>query len=357
MNDLHDKFFFNNSPDASLIITDGPVSEINLAAAKMFRCESDQITGKAIEVLFPDFQPDGRRSSLLINEIFDLTAISNYQLVEWVIRRFDGEDFYGEVSLAPISHAGKLIIYACLRDISARKTEDNPRGNEISENPCFESEERKRTAATIFSPDGRKPVSTIAQGQDKSKRKLAELRLSESEQRYRLLIESANEGILVGQGLKLRFVNQMVVQMTGYSEEELLMGQILDFIHPDDLKLLMENQSKRLNGETVDLRYQIRIVRKDKSIINLSAKINGENCIEFAIRDTGIGMSQQLIDELFRLGVQTGRRGTAGEESTGLGLLLCKEFIEKLGGKLWVQSIEEKGSTFYFTILQTQLNL
>ena len=85
--------------------------------------------------------------------------------------------------------------------------------------------------------------------------------------------------------------------------------------------------------------------------VTLSAKLAVDNFVEIAISDTGIGMSQEIVEQLFRLDIQTSRRGTEGEPSTGLGLLLCKEFIEKNGGKIWVESEEGVGSTFYFTIL------
>jgi len=84
--------------------------------------------------------------------------------------------------------------------------------------------------------------------------------------------------------------------------------------------------------------------------ISISAKFTVDKSIEISVKDNGIGMSPKMIDHLFRLDIQTGRKGTEGESSSGLGLLLCKEFIEKHGGKLWIESEEGKGSVFYFTI-------
>ena len=66
--------------------------------------------------------------------------------------------------------------------------------------------------------------------------------------------------------------------------------------------------------------------------------------------DSGIGINQEMIENLFRLDVNTNRNGTDKESSTGLGLMICKEFVEKHGGKLWVHSADGQGSTFYFTL-------
>lgn len=84
--------------------------------------------------------------------------------------------------------------------------------------------------------------------------------------------------------------------------------------------------------------------------INISAKTIDNKGIEISIKDTGIGMNSEMSQNLFKLGVRTNRKGTEGEESTGLGLVLCKEFIEKHTGRIWVESEVEKGTTFYFTI-------
>lgn len=68
------------------------------------------------------------------------------------------------------------------------------------------------------------------------------------------------------------------------------------------------------------------------------------------ITDSGIGMTEDLKNKLFQINEKTNRPGTDGEPSTGLGLLLCKEFIEKNEGKIWVESEQGKGSAFSFSI-------
>ena len=82
----------------------------------------------------------------------------------------------------------------------------------------------------------------------------------------------------------------------------------------------------------------------------ISAKKDKMDNILISVEDTGIGISPTMIDNIFRIDVKTNRMGTASEPSTGLGLLLCKEFVERHGGKIWVESEVGKGSVFYFTI-------
>ena len=84
--------------------------------------------------------------------------------------------------------------------------------------------------------------------------------------------------------------------------------------------------------------------------VTLTAGYIEDHTIEIKISDSGIGMTPELKDKLFLLNEKTSRKGTEGEPSTGLGLLLCKEFIEKHNGKIWVESEAGKGSTFSFTI-------
>lgn len=86
-----------------------------------------------------------------------------------------------------------------------------------------------------------------------------------------------------------------------------------------------------------DGKVTIKAVTKDKTTL-------------VSIEDSGIGMSEELKKNLFRIGEKVSRKGTNDESGTGLGLLLCKDFIDKHNGKIWVESVENEGSTFYFTI-------
>ena len=78
--------------------------------------------------------------------------------------------------------------------------------------------------------------------------------------------------------------------------------------------------------------------------------IDQHNEITVFVSDNGIGISAQVKEVLLKKVSGYSSRGTANEKGTGLGLILCKEFIEKNGGRIWLESEVGKGTTFYFTL-------
>lgn len=85
-------------------------------------------------------------------------------------------------------------------------------------------------------------------------------------------------------------------------------------------------------------------------VIKINAEKNPEN-ITITVSDNGIGMTPDKRKKLFDISqIQTSSSGTANEKGTGFGLLLCKEFVEKHGGKIWVESRCGEGSDFKFTL-------
>ncbi len=75
-----------------------------------------------------------------------------------------------------------------------------------------------------------------------------------------------------------------------------------------------------------------------------------EETVRVSIRDTGVGMDEAILCGLFALDRRTSLRGTEGERGSGLGLLLCKEFVEKHGGQIWAESKPGQGTVFTFSL-------
>jgi signal transduction histidine kinase/ligand-binding sensor domain-containing protein len=75
-----------------------------------------------------------------------------------------------------------------------------------------------------------------------------------------------------------------------------------------------------------------------------------DNAVRFAIKDNGVGIDKDVVDKLFKIQHKVSSLGTNNERGTGLGLILCKEFIERHGGRIWLTSEMGKGSEFYFTL-------
>ncbi len=88
--------------------------------------------------------------------------------------------------------------------------------------------------------------------------------------------------------------------------------------------------------------------------VTISAKKSNKDFAEISVTDTGIGMPPSILDNIFRPDVKTNREGTDGEASTGLGLLLCREFIDRNKGTIKVISEDGVGSVFTFTVPLTK---
>ncbi|HTD40319.1 MAG TPA: tetratricopeptide repeat protein [Mucilaginibacter sp.] len=92
----------------------------------------------------------------------------------------------------------------------------------------------------------------------------------------------------------------------------------------------------------------IKFSRKDDTII-VSVQQRDDNYILISVKDSGVGMSEKQLNKLFKSKVDSGT-GTNNESGTGMGLLFCKDLIEKCNGNIWVESIQGKGTEFFFTL-------
>jgi PAS domain S-box-containing protein len=88
----------------------------------------------------------------------------------------------------------------------------------------------------------------------------AEKALLESEEKYRLVVDNANEGIVITQDGMLKFANPSIAAFTGYTEKTIKERSFLEFVHPDDRKMVIEHHRKRLSGEETPHPYSFRMI-------------------------------------------------------------------------------------------------
>ncbi|MEM9926029.1 MAG: ATP-binding protein [Cyanobacteria bacterium P01_D01_bin.50] len=145
-------------------------------------------------------------------------------------------------------------------------------------------------------------------------------------------------------------------------------GLQLIFSHNPELPQLIIGDISRLRQILINLlsnaikftetgSVEISVTSRKRQIIGNETK---DWEIQFAVKDTGIGIPRNRIDRLFKAFSQVNSSITRKYGGTGLGLAICKQLSELMGGKIWLDSEPNKGSTFYFTIttrvIQTQLS-
>ncbi|MBN1337780.1 MAG: tetratricopeptide repeat-containing sensor histidine kinase [Bacteroidales bacterium] len=121
----------------------------------------------------------------------------------------------------------------------------------------------------------------------------------------------------------------------------------LQFMIPENMQVVADRNM--LLAVFLNLLSNAVKFTREGGFVKVSASGQDEY-IQVEVADNGTGMPGEVLDKLFSIGTKIQSKGTANEPGTGLGLILCKEFIEKNGGKIRVESAEEKGSRFFFTL-------
>ncbi|MBE0647008.1 MAG: PAS domain-containing sensor histidine kinase [Bacteroidales bacterium] len=133
-----------------------------------------------------------------------------------------------------------------------------------------------------------------------------------------------------------------------FSDQALQKGLVLQFEAPEDLQVFVDEpmiESTLRNLISNAVKFTSR-----GGEVHISARRASNNSIEVSVSDTGTGMNPESLRNLFSLTEHPTQKGTEGEPSTGLGLLLCKEFVEKHGGTIRAESEVGVGSTFRITL-------
>ena len=279
------------------------------------------------------------------------------------IQHQPGVDIYYEFNWNPILQNNEVAgVTVFIKDISERKRVEFEIQSKNEQLEKLNAEKDK--FFSIIAHDLRSPLSaflgfTEMMVEDLPNMKLDDLQKmavsmqSSAENLYRLL-ENLLEWAKIQRGLVS--YDPEVFSLLSITNESLTMVQELAqrksiTIHSDisgELKVFVDSNILQTVLRNL-ISNALKFTPKGGKV-SLEAKKSGTRQVEISVKDSGIGMSPALLKNLFEISSKSNRKGTDGEPSSGLGLILCKEFVGKLGGKIWVESEEGKGSEFSFTI-------
>lgn len=270
---------------------------------------------------------------------------------------------YYESFFNPILNDRNEIIGATglARDITERKKTESALIE--SERELKELNATKDKLFSIIAHDLRSPFNNIIGFSELLLEKVNDNTFTESEKFLNIINSSANNTLVLLDNL-LNWAKSQTGKISFNPEKLVFSNIIMDVLKIE--KPIAKAKNIALNYFTAD---EIEVYADEnmlkiilRNLISNAIKFTkhgGEirvfailkkDWVEISISDNGIGMNEDKRKELFKITSNSSTIGTASEKGSGLGLLLCKDFIEKHKGEIWVESTEGKGSEFKFTV-------
>jgi PAS domain S-box-containing protein len=345
------------APDAMVVVNEsGEIVLLNLQAEKQFGYHRDELLWQKVTNIIPDgfaerLIADGTRTAAeaLAQQIG--TGIELYG------RRKDGSDFPIEIMLSPLEDTGGILVTAAIRDISVRKDAEKNLVRTMAE--LKRSNDELEHFAYVASHDLQEPLRMVASyTQLLSKRYRGRLDADADE-----FIAYAVDGSTRMQG--------MIQDLLTYSRAG-TDGKVLHAISSENaLQAVLENLEVAIKESAAVVTHDplpalttdgtqlaqifqnlignaIKYRGTEAPHVHVSAKNNDGNEWIFSVRDNGMGIDPQYFERIFVLFQRL--HGREEFQGTGIGLAICKKMLQRLGGRIWVESQPQQGSTFYFTL-------
>lgn len=348
---------------------DGKVIDVNLGAISKYGYSREELIGSTPRMI----SAEGRNDLDLFVEYLKKAFRGETINFEWWGKRKNGEVFANDVVLNRSRYFGRDVVLAIGRDITERKQAEEKLQQYNVE--LRETNASKDKFFSILAHDLKNPfqgllgfIDLLVEDIDELEKQqvkdyLQNIR-SASYQTYSLL-ENLLEWSRI-QTKKTPFL-PTVFELSGEIEEifSLLTGNAMRkgiklisdvpagvFVEAD--RNMAHSIIQNLVSNAIKFSNSYGKVTVESTIVNSpnpgKEPVDGRKWLLISVLDNGVGIPDDIMAQLFKLDGQVSMVGTANEPGTGLGLILCKEMVEKNGGKIWVNSESGKGSIFSFTL-------
>jgi PAS domain S-box-containing protein len=335
------------------------INSWSAGSVKIFGYETDEVIGESFDIIFT---AEDLKTGVPKKEIE--TALKDGRATDnrWHIAK-DKSLFYAYGLVFPlIGSEGEMLGYVkILRDLTERKQSEDAIKNYVKELEDLNT--HKESVLAILSHDLRSPLSGIIGTTKYLRDNIHKMNPETAQDMLNLLYKASTDELemldYLVEWARIKYASD------SFSPAQLKLTEYIDKVFEklkDSASLNTINLHHEIEADTsvfADGKMLISIIQNIVSNaikhtetggnISVSAKTKDDKII-VQIKDTGIGMSKEIMDKLFTPQMKTLAATRKKNKGAGIGLLLVKGFLEKNGGEIWVESIEGEGSSFYFTL-------
>ncbi len=362
---------YNSSRDAIMVLTatEGFVSG-NPAAVKIFGCrDEDEFTSCTPADLSPEYQPDGTLSTVKAQQMMATAMTEGSHFFEWKHRRIDGSEFFATVLLTRMELEDKEYLQATVRDITDQKlaAEELRVAKEAAET----ANEAKSEFLARMSHEIRTPMNAVI-GMTEL---LLDTDMSSTQHEYLELVRESAESLMsvINDILDFSRIEAGKLELGSMTFDlRESVGDTMKALgiraHADGLELACRFASEvpeRLVGDLDRLRQiivnlvgnAIKFTEDGEVVLNVEVESRSDDnvSLHFSVRDTGIGIPTEKCSTIFDAFEQVDGSRTRKFGGSGLGLAICSRLVGMMGGRIWLESEVNQGSTFHFTAQFTEV--
>jgi PAS domain S-box-containing protein len=345
------------APDAMMVVNaGGEIVLLNAQAEKQFGYSRHELVGQQVKNIIPEgfaerLIADGTRSAAeaLAQQIGTGIELSG--------RRKDGSEFPIEIMLSPLESAEGILVTAAIRDVSMRKKSEEHLVKAVAE--LKRSNDELQQFAYVASHDLQEPLRMVASYTQLIAKRYKGSLDSDADEFIGFAVDGCNrmQGLIQdllaysragtnGKALcEASAENALQVALTNL---RITIEQSGAVISHDSLPVIRMDETQLTQVFQNLVGNAIKYRSTEDPRIHVSATTHDAGEWIFSVRDNGLGIAPQYFERIFVLFQRL--HGRNEFEGTGIGLAICKKVLERMGGRIWVESQPEKGSTFFFAL-------